>query len=219
MAQNTDNVTAVMDAQFQSSGYSGAAKQHVNHVRLGETVHRKLQPTTKQTSMKNGSDQAAKQPSCESSQNSSAGDAGSNDGGDGRNATGLGGTSGDGFQKPREQRLREQKRTKPTRKPLYGSGTTDTLKAGKHIRELFVFNLAGDTTEDDLTTYLSNHDIQLTDIECRSKDNAVNKSFRIQIDNTDNDKVMNAELWPVRVGIRPYYRKRGSNEHKTNTPE
>ena len=35
----------------------------------------------------------------------------------------------------------------------------------------------------------------------------MNKSFRIVINNNDYDKIMDSEIWPAQVGIRPYYRK------------
>ena len=39
-----------------------------------------------------------------------------------------------------------------------------------------------------------------------------NKSFRIVIYKSDNEKVMNTDMWPSRVGIRPFYRSRSGND-------
>ena len=89
---------------------------------------------------------------------------------------------------------------------VYGSGDSGTLKAGRQTRELFLFNLDGDNTSDNISVFLSDNGIHLIEIECRSRDESMNKSFRIMIDNADNDNVMQPELWPSRVGIRPYFR-------------
>ena len=54
----------------------------------------------------------------------------------------------EGFQKPRDQRIRERRQVRTNaRTALYGSNeSSGILKAGKQMRELFVFNLDQDTT-------------------------------------------------------------------------
>ena len=93
-----------------------------------------------------------------------------------------------GFEIPRKQRLRAQKREKRTAsKDVFDSGSTNTLEAGKRTRELFIFNLDGDTTVDDISGFLSEMEVQVIETECRSRDNSVNKSFRVAIDSTSTD--------------------------------
>ena len=82
-----------------------------------------------------------------------------------------------------------------------------------------MFNLDGATTAEELTEFLNDIEIQTEQIKCRSNENAVNKSFRIVINNNDYDKIMDSEIWPARVGIRPYYRKRVVNERKQNNAD
>ena len=126
----------------------------------------------------------------------------------------------EGFEHPREQRRRDQRQVRRTaRKPMYGSAENNVLKAGKKTRELFVFNLDPETTQDDLSSYLNNAGIDLIEIERRSNDDAMNKSFRITINNCDIDTLMKPEMWPSGVGVRPYYRKRASRDRKSNDPE
>ena len=63
---------------------------------------------------------------------------------------------GDGFQVSRQQRLREQKQAKrSSRKAVYGWGSNAALRAGKQTREVFVFNLDGATTAEELTEFLN----------------------------------------------------------------
>ena len=99
---------------------------------------------------------------------------------------------------------------------MYQSSDTGRLKAGKHSRDLFVFNLDAETTPDELISFLNNNGVTVSDIECRSQVDAINKSFRITVDNSDIDKIMRAELWPVRVGVHPYYDRKGTNDRKVN---
>ena len=126
----------------------------------------------------------------------------------------------EGFQRPREQRRHDQRQVRrAARKSMYGSAENNALKAGKKTRELFVFNLDPEMTQDDLSSYLNNAGIDLIEIERRSIDDAMNKSFRITINNCDIDTVMKPEMWPCGVGVRPFYRKRASRDRKSNGPE
>ena len=73
-----------------------------------------------------------------------------------RTAVGSSVVDSEGFQKPRDQRIRERRQARTNgRTVLYGSNkSSGTLKAGKQMRELFVCNLDQDTTETDLIEYL-----------------------------------------------------------------
>ena len=106
-----------------------------------------------------------------------------NDGGDGGNGGGgaVGG-SGDDFHLPREQMKRAER----------------------------LFNIESETTEDDIKQFMATTDVKCMEVECRSNQDARNKSFRVQIGEADCEKTMNADMWPANVGFRPYIRYRGN---------
>ena len=230
VASNTDSVAAILEVQLQTSSYSVAAQQHVSHVMPGghvrpATALMKSQPRdagrvasadVNTPAMAPGHQQQTPAQAKTTSTNGPGGCDAPHDNDDGENRD----VGGDGFQVSRQQRLREQKQAKrSSRKAVYGSGSNAALRAGKQTREVFVFNLDGATTAEELTEFLNDIGIQTEQIECRSNENAVNKSFRIVINNNDYDKIMDSEIWPARVGIRPYYRKRVVTERKQNNAD
>ena len=81
-----------------------------------------------------------------------------------------------------------------------------------------MFNLDAETTSDELTSFVNDNGVTVSDIERRSQVDAIIKSFRITVDNSDIDNIMRAELWPVRVGMRPYYHRKGTNDRSEVNP-
>ena len=122
-------------------------------------------------------------------------------------------TDGDGFQVPKEQIRRQNRRNNNV---VYGKGNSTNLTAGIRCKEIFVFNLDHTTDEDALKTFLSSLDIGVLDLECRSHSEARNKSYRIKIKHTDIDKVMDPDIWPEGVGCRLYFRKRNTGTNGSN---
>ena len=172
VAKNVDNITALMDAQFQTAGYAGVTKSHVGHVKPGQVVRASAKsrsiPTSKPSSIREAQQQYPRLPAgtVGSGRDQSADILNDSDGDD-DGATSGDRASGDndGFQLPREQRKRRARDGKKTsREPVYGSNDVTSLRAGKRTRELFVFNLDCDTTEDDLSNFLSNSNIIVSEI-------------------------------------------------------
>ena len=131
-----------------------------------------------------------------------------NDGGDGGNGGGGAvGRSGDDFHLPREQMKRAERRN---RKAVYVSKGGTTLKGSERTRDIFLFNIESETTEDDIKQFMATTDVKCIEVECRSNQDARNKSFRVQIGEADYEKTMNADMWPANVGFRPYIRYRGN---------
>ena len=225
VASNVDNISAVMEAQFQLNGYSAVAQRQVQHVSPGDTVRRSSQPPAQPShialtsSHRNATAPSLTQPPrsgpvSTGPDDSSANQPNTRDSAAGGTAEESSVVDSEGFQKPRDQRIRERRQARTNaRTALYGSNeSSGTLKAGKQIRELFVFNLDQETTETDLIEYLKVKGIETSEVECKSNENATNKSFRIVIYKSDNEKVMNTDMWPSRVGIRPFYRSRSGND-------
>ena len=221
VASNVDNISAVMEAQFQLNGYSAVAQRQVQHVSPGDTVRRSSQPPVQPSRIALTSSQPnATAPSLTQPPLSGPVSTGPDDQPSTRDSAASGtavessAVDSEGFQKPRDQRVRERRQARTNaRTALYGSNeSSGTLRAGKQMRELFVFNLDQETTETDLIEYLKVKGIETSEVECKSNENATNKSFRIVIYKSDNEKVMNTDMWPSRVGIRPFYRSRSGND-------
>ena len=228
VASNVDNISAVMEAQFQLNGYSAVAQRLVQHVSPGDTVRRSSQPPAQPSriastsSHRNATAPSLTQPhlsgpvstGSDDSDDSSAHQQNTRDSAAAGTAEESSVVDSEGFQKPRDQRIRERRQARTNaRTALFGSNeSSGTLKAGKQIRELFVFSLDQETTETDLIEYLKVKGIETSEVECKSNENATNKSFRIVIYKSDNEKVMNTDMWPSRVGIRPFYRSRSGND-------
>ena len=115
----------------------------------------------------------------------------------------------DDYEFPRDQRRRQNRQQRATRKTVYGSSdSSSALRAGKRFQELFIFNLDHSTSADDVTTFLSDNEITACEIDVQSKENATNRSFRLKVESSDADKLLKPEFWPSHIGVRPFYRKR-----------
>ena len=208
VALNTDQVTTMTEVQLQTTSYSGAVKRNAEHAAVGRTAPQSANSTSNLNAVDVIIDQTNQLRGRSSTipelfhRSTAMADSSGTDG-DVTNDAATG-----GFVRPREQRLREARQGKrPTRQQVFGSSTSETLKAGKRTREFFVFNLDGDTTQDDLSKFLIDSGIQAPNIERKSNEDATNKSFRIVIDSNDAEKIMRPELWPRGVGVRPYYNR------------
>ena len=60
-------------------------------------------------------------------------------------------------------------------------------------RDIFLFNIESETTEDDIKQFMATTDVKCMEVECRSNQDARNKSFRVQIGEADYEKTMNAD--------------------------
>ena len=104
---------------------------------------------------------------------------------------------------------RQLNRNRTSHKPVYGSKDSATsLKAGKRFIELFIFNLDAETTEVEVTSFLRDNNISVIEIDCQSKAESSNKSFRIKVNSDLLETLLKPEFWPAQVGVRPFFRKR-----------
>ena len=218
VSTNTGKVEVLMDAKFQP-GYADAVRQNVqSRPNPGPTTPSTLpqRPPAARPSNANPNSGSSLQPSANASQSRGGAHppppppSGEGGGGD---------TGTDGFQQQRDARRRQNRQRAP-RKLVYGSkdSTASSLRAGKRYKELFIFNLETTTSADDVTNFLVENDITVCDIDIQSKDSAPNRSFRLKVDTSDAEKLLNPEFWPAQIGIRPYYpaRKRTQQTAEEN---
>ena len=112
----------------------------------------------------------------------------------------------DGFQLSREE-LRKKSR-KQRQQAVYGKAARGSIRGAPLRTDVFVFRLDPSTEIEALKAYVENSSVNVNDIECRSGDTAMYKSFRLNIDSKDTETVMSAEFWPTGVGCRKYFHKR-----------
>ena len=222
VAKNTDSVECLTDVSLQTTGYAHAARQHVQHTSPGHTVPRppahRAPPHKPTGHVKNDarntalrSKPTAQTPSVNTQQPADQAAADVSD-----VAPVL---DSDGFEIQRGER-RRLNRTQTARQPVYGSSdTVSGLRAGKRSRDLFIFNLNAETSDDELKSFLLDNGIDAQEVECQSKENSFNTSYRLKVDSTDAEKLLKPEFWPANVGIRPYFRKRMQPKADVNTNE
>ena len=111
------------------------------------------------------------------------------------------GEAPDGFVLPREQIKRKNRRNNASNqnKIVFGIGGAGGLTASARTREIFVFNLSGDTSDDDLQSFFVKINVTVAELECRTKPVALARSYRIRIALDDIAKVMNPDIWPEGV--------------------
>ena len=179
VASNTDSVAAILEVQLQTSSYSVAAQQHVSHVLPDRhvwpaTVSTKSQQRdagqvasadTNTPAMMLGHQQLTPVQAQSTRTNGPCGCNAPPDNDDGKNRD----MGGDGFQVTRPQRLCEQNQARrSSRKAVNGSGSNAALRAGERTYQVFVFNLKGATTAEELTEFLNYIEMQTKQKECRS---------------------------------------------------
>ena len=106
---------------------------------------------------------------------------------------------------PREQKRREARSRRKNEATVKGNKQTGKLRAGTRYKDVFVFNLDGETTGDDLKSFfkeeLNNMDVVQT--ECRSHEAAPNKSYRVVILEKDFAKATDPNNIPEGISVRP----------------
>ena len=85
------------------------------------------------------------------------------------------------------------------------------------IKTFSCFNLDGDTTGDDLKTFFKEKlNMDVVETECRSHEDAPNKSYRVVILEKDFAKATDPNNIPEGISVRPYYRGNRVTTRNTN---
>ena len=102
------------------------------------------------------------------------------------------------------------RRVRPvTRRKLNISGTkknSNGLSSGLRILDLFVGGCGLNTTEGDLTKYCSENNITVKKCEMLDSRSEWTKSFKISVDASIRDKLLEAEFWPTGIFVRKFFR-------------
>ena len=103
---------------------------------------------------------------------------------------------------------------RPWQKDSCGTRQHGTLKGASNTISLFVFRVDKGVSEDDIKTYLSEENITDTWVQCDSHADARAKSFRVNVNNKDKDKVMSSDFWPDGMACRLFYQKRKNDANR-----
>lgn len=102
-------------------------------------------------------------------------------------------------------------------KAVYGTKKNDTgMAAGEDGIDIFVFKVNKEFNEDSVRNYMEENGVTAKSIECKSHQDALNKSFKVRILRKDADKVINSEFWPENIGCRMFRKQRKWNEDNGN---
>ncbi len=116
------------------------------------------------------------------------------------------GVDKEGFQIPK-QHLKKL-RSKESKNFVRGNASPAKIKGAAPTRDMFVSHLDRETTSKDLSDHIKEKGINVLDIEKMSNDKAILKSFKVKINRSDVDKILDPSIWPRGVLCRGFfYRK------------
>ena len=203
VAKLTDTMAMILDAQCRR-GYADAPRQLVSeqfHNARSVVNENPRQPPGPQVAgpvQELNFEQHRAEQALQDTESSDADDTGAGDPVIDVNNSGSEGEAPDGFVLPREQIKRQNRRNNANNqnKIVFGKGGAGGLTASARTREIFVFNLSGDTSDDDLQSFFVKINVTVAELECRTKPDALARSYRVRIALDDIAKVMNPDIWP-----------------------
>jgi len=115
------------------------------------------------------------------------------------------------LQRPRKSRVVAGK------KALSHAGATGFKGAPEPDRNLFIYRVEKDTTEEDIEQYLVDNDISYRSISCMSNPNSKYKSFKLTVAVSHFSQLFDDSLWPNGVRVRPFRPPNTSRVNDQNT--
>lgn len=108
------------------------------------------------------------------------------------------------------------KRRRPRPKPITGTGSSlGSLKgAPEPSRDIFVYRIMSEVTDDELTKYIDDQGVPVKSVELKSNAEALFKSYRVEVTKSCLQKVLVPEFWPEGVCVRRYFGTRPNPNRK-----
>ena len=72
-------------------------------------------------------------------------------------------------------------------------------------RDLFIFRLDPETTDESLKKYIVDNGISIKELELKSNAKAMFKSYRLRVPKSQFARLLDGNMWPEGVGIRKYF--------------
>lgn len=85
------------------------------------------------------------------------------------------------------------------------------LAAAEKCKWFYASNFKSETTTEQVTKYLQSQDISVYVCEKLSSKNAYVASFKISVNPTDEKHILNEELWPTDIVVKPFVFKNNNN--------
>ena len=114
-------------------------------------------------------------------------------------------TSSATFEIPAGHQRKQRRRAKA----VVGTGTSGNVRgAPEPSRDIFIFRVDKTTDADNMKRYMNNKNIDVREIELKSKEQSLYNSFYVRIKVTDLDTVLQPDFWPIGVNVRRYWQPR-----------
>ena len=105
-------------------------------------------------------------------------------------------------------------------KPIQGRATgAPIMGAPEPSRSYFVYRVNRETDDEQFTNYLKSKGLHIRDFKLVSHRESVNKSYKLVIPKSDQEIVMNDQIWPRGICVRPFYTKRLKEVRPNNGAE
>lgn len=119
----------------------------------------------------------------------------------------------DGFQRPKEQIRQEDRSKRRVQRLIRGRKEDGRLKSEGTINVMVKF-LAKQYENEDMKKYVNDEGVEVHSVETVSNPSAKTKSFKIEINYKDKDKVLSEDFWPVGIGFKIWRpRREGQGAH------
>ncbi len=112
----------------------------------------------------------------------------------------------EGFEFPRYHRKRL--RANQNDNVVKGNASPSKIRGAALTRDMFVSHLDRDTNAKDLEDHIKEKGIVVIDIEQKSNEKANLKSFKVKVNKSDYEKMMDPEIWPRGVQCRAFFYRR-----------
>lgn len=106
-----------------------------------------------------------------------------------------------------------RKKVNKNRNVIMGSKSDCVIKgAPEPNRDLFIFRLDAETTEDKLRSFISDKGFKVNELELKSNEKAKYKSYRLRVPKSQFSRLFDENMWPAGVGIRKYFAPKDSQD-------
>ncbi len=101
---------------------------------------------------------------------------------------------------------------RPRPKAVYGIRQSTLLRAGPRRHEIFIFNVDQDVKEDSIREFLTGEGVKVHDLECKSREGAWTKSYRVTVELNDINTLYQPDFWPDGIGCKRYWPRRNTSQ-------
>lgn len=91
---------------------------------------------------------------------------------------------------------------------IVGRATSSGISAASLDRHVYIGNVNGNVSEEDIGSFLAKNGIQVIGVNCLSKDNTFSRAFHVTVPFSDYNKISSTYLWENGITVRKFYVRR-----------